>query len=36
MDYNNLLQSNSCLIQQMFRNIEAETMECYEMIYKLI
>ena len=26
----------SCLIHQMLRNTEAETTECYEMIYKMI
>ena len=26
----------SCLIHQMLQNTEAETNECYEMIYKMI
>ena len=26
----------TCLIQRMLLNVEAETTECYEMIYKLI
>ena len=39
MDCNKMLQiimEFSCLIRQMVRNTEAETRECYEMIYKLL
>ena len=39
MDCNNVIKSIkefSCYIHQMLRNTEAETMECYEMIHKLI
>ena len=40
MDCNKMLQISimefSCLIHQVLRNAEAETKECYEMIYKLI
>ena len=39
MECNKLLQNVTecrCLIYEILRNAEAETTECYEMIYKLI
>ena len=36
MDCNKMLTGFSCFTHQMLQKTEAETTECYEMIYKLV